>query len=159
VFHALYADHFAFVWRNLRRLGVAPAALDDACQDVFLVVHRRMDDLPPADVRSWLFGILRRVAADHRRAVRRRGAVPIEAIAEPAAPGAAPDRQAGAAELVHRILDQLDSDKREVLVLAELEQMTAPEIAAAIDAPINTVYSRLRAARAAFERLARRSQR
>ena len=152
-FDALYTDHIAFVWRNLRRLGVAPAALDDACQDVFLVVHRRIADLPD-NVRSWLFGILRRVAADHRRTVRRRGAVPIESIAEPAATGSTLDARAAAAEMVHRILDQLDDDKREVLVLAELEQMTAVEIAAAIDIPVNTVYSRLRAARQAFERLA-----
>jgi RNA polymerase sigma-70 factor (ECF subfamily) len=151
-FDAVYADHIAFVWRNLRRLGVA--ALDDACQDVFLVVHRRMADLPPDNVRSWLFGILRRVAADHRRTLRRRGALPIESVAEPAAAGTAVDARAAAAELVHRILDQLDDDKREVLVLAELEQMTAVEIASAIGIPVNTVYSRLRAARQAFERLA-----
>jgi RNA polymerase sigma-70 factor (ECF subfamily) len=147
-FDALYTDHIAFVWRNLRRLGVL--ALDDACQDVFLVVHRRMADLPATNVRSWLFGILRRVAADHRRTLRRRGAVPIDAVAEPPAPANPPDARL----IVHRILDQLDDDKREVLVLAELEQMTAVEIAAAIDVPVNTVYSRLRAARQAFERLA-----
>jgi len=53
--------------------------------------------------------------------------------------------------LLHRILDRLDDDKRAVFVLAELEQMTAPEIAEALSVNLNTVYSRLRAARAAFE--------
>jgi RNA polymerase sigma-70 factor, ECF subfamily len=151
---ALYDAHVAFVWRNLRRLGVAPSSLDDATQDVFLVVHRRIAGAPVADPRSWLFGILRRVAADHRRRVRRKPADSIDAVPEPRASTPGPDHAAARAEaarLVHDILDRLGDDKREVFVLAELEQMTAPEIAEAIGIPVNTVYSRLRAARAEFE--------
>jgi RNA polymerase sigma-70 factor (ECF subfamily) len=150
----LYDQHVAFVWRNLRRLGVVRASLDDATQDVFLVVHRRIADAPVENVRSWLFGILRRVAADHRRRGRRKGAVPIDGVPEPAASDAGPERgaeRAEAARMIHAILERLDDDKREVFVLAELEQMTAPEIAEAIGVPVNTVYSRLRVARGAFE--------
>jgi RNA polymerase sigma-70 factor, ECF subfamily len=150
----LYDQHVAFVWRNLRRLGVPPASLDDATQDVFLVVHRRIADAPADGPRSWLFGILRRIAADHRRRGRRRSAVPIDDVPEPPTGDLGPEQRAARAEaarMIHRILDQLSDDKREVFVLAELEQMTAPEIAAAIGIPINTVYSRLRVARAEFE--------
>jgi RNA polymerase sigma-70 factor (ECF subfamily) len=155
----LYDAHVDFVWRNLRRLGVADHGLDDATQDVFLVVHRRRADVPAANVRGWLFGIVRRVAADHRRTRARRGAEPLADAPEPAATEPRPDQraeQAQAARLVHQILAALPDDKREVFVLAELEQMTAPEIAAAIGVPLNTVYSRLRVARAEFDQHAAR---
>jgi RNA polymerase sigma-70 factor (ECF subfamily) len=151
---ALYDAHVAFVWRNLRRLGVAPANLDDATQDVFLVVHRRIADAPVDNPRSWLFGILRRVAADHRRRAKRKGAASIDDVAEPTTSEPGPDaraQRAQAARMIHRILALLGDDKREVFVLAELEQMTAPEIASALGLNVNTVYSRLRTARAEFE--------
>jgi RNA polymerase sigma-70 factor (ECF subfamily) len=158
-FTALYDAHFAFVWRNLRRLGVAPASLDDAAQDVFLVVHRRLADVPDGDARvPWLFGVVRRVASDHRRTVARRGAEPLDDLQLPAA-GGGPVRdleRVEAARVVHGLLAELDDDKREVFVLAELEELPAPAIAEAVGAPINTVYSRLRAARAAFDKLAAR---
>ena len=158
-FRALYAASFAFVWRNLRRLGVAPAGLDDAAQDVFLVVHRRLGEVPAEKVEPWLFGVVRKVAAAHRRSVARRGADPLDAAGEPVEASAGPAEryeQAEASRLVHAILGKLSDEQREVFVLAELEQMAAPEIAAAIGAPVNTVYSRLRAARAAFEKAAAR---
>jgi RNA polymerase sigma-70 factor (ECF subfamily) len=155
-FTALYDEHFAFVWRNLRRLGVPAASLDDAAQDVFLVVHRRLGDVPGEGARAWLFGVVRRVAADHRRTAARRGAEPLDTVPEPVAAPEPGLERAEAARVVHEILARLDDEKREVFVLAELEQMAAPEIAAAIGVPLNTVYSRLRAARAAFEKHAAR---
>ncbi|MEZ4368758.1 MAG: sigma-70 family RNA polymerase sigma factor [Kofleriaceae bacterium] len=158
-FDAIYDAHLAFVWRNLRRLGVLPASLDDATQDVFLVIHRRLADAPPHALRAWIFGVTRRVAADHRRLRARKGATSLAEVAEPVARGPGPVAEverAEAARLVHALLDRLDDAKREVFVLAELEQMPAPEIAAAIGIPINTVYSRLRAARAEFDAHGRR---
>ncbi len=159
-FAAIYDAHFTFVWRVLRRLGVQPASLDDAAQDVFLVVHRRLAEVPADATRPWLFGVVRRVAADHRRSVTRRGAEPLGDGPEPvAAAGAGPERsleRAEAARVVHGLLERLSDEHREVFVLAELEQMAAPEIATAIGVPLNTVYSRLRAARAAFEKQAAR---
>jgi RNA polymerase sigma-70 factor, ECF subfamily len=156
---ALYDEHAAFVWRNLRRLGVRDDGLDDATQDVFLVVHRRWADLPRERPRSWLYGIVRRVAADHRRTRRRRGAEPLAAAGEPVAPGPTPEQRAEQAEamrVVYEVLGKLPEEQREVFVLAELEQMTAPEIAEAVGTPVNTVYSRLRVARAAFDEHAAR---
>jgi RNA polymerase sigma-70 factor (ECF subfamily) len=152
---AVYDEHFAFVWRSLRRLGVPDRLLDDAAQDVFIVVHRRLGEFEGrSTLKSWLFGIARRVAHDHRRRISRK-----ERTEE--LPEMLPDPRAGtpeveaaraqAVKVLHELLAGLDDDKREVFVLAELEQMTVPEIADAIGANVNTVYSRLRAARAAFE--------
>jgi len=154
-FTTVYDEHFAFVWRSLRRLGVPDRLLDDAAQDVFIVVHRRLDGFEGrSSIKSWLFGIARRVAHDHRRRVGRKERTEElrETTADPR--GATPAHDAERAEAVrvlHEILAGLDDDKREVFVLAELEQMTVPEIAEAIGINLNTAYSRLRAARLAFD--------
>ena len=155
VFDAVYTEHVAFVFRTLRQLGVPASGLEDAVQNVFIVVHRRLGEFEGrASIRTWLFRIVQRVASDARRSSRRRGeGEPVDdALADTAL---APDAQAErneAVERVARILDELDDDKRAVFVLAELEQMTAPEIADALSVNVNTVSSRLRAARQAFER-------
>jgi RNA polymerase sigma-70 factor, ECF subfamily len=154
-FETVYEEHFAFVWRTVRRLGVPERSVDDAVQDVFVVVHRRLRSFEGrSSVRTWLYGIARRVAHDHRRRVGRkeRGEALPDGLADPAAPS--PDREVArleAARLLYSILEGLDDEKREVFVLAELEQMTVPEIAEATGVNLNTVYSRLRAARQAFE--------
>jgi RNA polymerase sigma-70 factor (ECF subfamily) len=154
LFHALYRTHFDFVYRNLRRLGVPAAMVDDALQDVYMVVLRRLDGFHEGThARAWLFAIAMRVAANYRRALQRRG--PPVALRENE-----PDKgldsfesaaRAHAALIVHTFLDRLDDDRRAVFVMAELEQMTAPEIASALSANVNTIYSRLRAARGEFE--------
>jgi RNA polymerase sigma-70 factor, ECF subfamily len=153
-FEAIYREHHDFVWRSLYHLGVHESAVDDALQEVFLVVHRRLVDFDGrTSLRNWLYGIARRVASDHRRRaqrVRARLVVVRDPDAHPA-PEVAFGRFS-AAEDVKRFLDDLDDDKREVFVLAEIEGMTAPEIAEAIGANVNTVYARLRAARLRFER-------
>lgn len=157
-FESAYREHHAFVWRILRHLGVPDLLLDDLVQDVFLVAYRRWDRLDPAgSLRSWLYGIARRVTADVRRGARRREA----RLAAVEAPEAPPDpehilHRTQAADFVDRFLAGLDDDKREVFVLAEVERLTAPEIAAATGANINTVYSRLRLARAQFDRAVER---
>jgi RNA polymerase sigma-70 factor (ECF subfamily) len=160
-FERVYAEHFAFVWRNLRRLGVAPAQLDDAAQDVFIVVHRRLGEVRVDALRPFLFGVVRRVAADQRRSAGRHHAEALDDAPEVAS--GAPDAEgelarAEAARMVRAVLARLGDEQREVFVLAELEQMAAPEIAEAIGVPLNTVYSRLRAARAAFEKLAKQAR-
>lgn len=154
-FDALYVEHFTFVWRNLRRLGVAEAALSDAAQDVFLVVHRRLADFEPrAALRSWLYSIVVRVARQHRRRARRK---PVESLDDahcPAAPGLGPEQLAEQSEALRRLLallDELDDSKREAFVLSELENLTAPEIAAILGVNVNTIYARVRAARRELE--------
>lgn len=161
-FEDLYEQHFDFVWRSARRLGVAEAAVDDVVQEVFLVVHRRLGDFEGrSSLKTWVFAILLRVVADWRRTQRRKGGhASYDAMAsshgemadERAACPAGALEQAEAVRLLHRLLDELDDDKRTVFVLAELEQTTAPEIAEMLGIPMNTVYSRLRAARMEFEK-------
>jgi RNA polymerase sigma-70 factor (ECF subfamily) len=154
-FDALYEEHFDFVWRSLRRLGIPEHNLDDAVQDVFLVVHRRLNEFEGrSTVKTWLFGIALRVASVHRRSAARRPTEPlIEDPPEAAVPAAAETLTEAreAARLVHRLLDCLDEDRRAVFILSELEQMTAPEISAALGVNLNTVYSRLRLARRDFD--------
>src|SRR5512146_2914504 len=90
-FEEVYEEHFAFVWRNLRRLGVTEAGLRDAAQDVFVVVHRRMHEFAGrGSVQAWLYSILRRVAADHRRRARRKDildAEPLDTVVDSGEPG------------------------------------------------------------------------
>jgi len=153
-FDTIYEDHVDVVWRTLRRLGVAPASLDDAVQDVFLVVHRRLPDFDArSSIKTWLFGIALRVARDHRRlACRKGGNAPLEAAMADAAPG--PAEHLEHVEALRRLdatLAHLDDQKRAVFVMAEIEEMTAPEIADALGIKLNTVYSRLRVARQEFD--------
>jgi len=158
----VYARHFGFVWRCLRGLGVPEAALDDAAQDVFLVVHRRLATFRgESTLRTWLFGIARHVASNHLRGTRRKEArqEPLPALESVSAgPGpleGAQDREAAA--FVQAFLGGLGPKKRDLFVLAVLEEMSIPEVAAALSIPLNTAYTRLRSVRADFERaLARR---
>lgn len=161
-FEEIFKDYFGFAWTGLRRLGVAPGALDDAVQDVFMVVHRRLGDFERRSaLKTWLYGIMLRVAHDYRRKVQRSG------VGEPLDEGLAdkepgPQEAAAKAEglrLLETLLEGMDEAKRDVLVLADLEQLTAPEIALLLGINSNTVYSRLRAAREQFNEAVARSQR
>jgi RNA polymerase sigma-70 factor (ECF subfamily) len=154
-FREIYDAHFNFVYRSARRLGVHERSLDDATQDVFIVVHRRLADFEGrSGVKTWLYGITRRVAKDYRRRVGRKeqGMVPTDGLASATS---GPDEDAAkseAARVLQSILSTLDPAKREVFVLAEMEEMTAPEISEALSVNLNTIYSRLRNARADFEK-------
>jgi RNA polymerase sigma-70 factor, ECF subfamily len=155
-FEAVYEENFAFVWRNAQRLGVDHALLDDVVQDTFVVVHRKLGEFERrAELRTWLFAILRRVISDYRRTVRRKpaGATSPEDMDKLRAADRGSDdaSRLEAAELVGRVLEVLDAEKREVFVLAELEQMTLAEISDALGINRNTAWSRLRAARQLFE--------
>jgi RNA polymerase sigma-70 factor, ECF subfamily len=154
-FRTIYAEHFAFVWRCLRSLGVLPSALDDATQEVFLTVHRRLGDFSgESSLRGWIYGILRNIAANQRRSTRRRAKeAPLVADITSSAPGPldrVQDREAS--EFVEQFLMRLDAKKQDVFTLAVLEQMPIPEVAAALGIPVNTAYTRLRNARLEFQR-------
>ena len=155
-FDDVYDTYFPFVWRCLRALGVPAGALDDAAQDVFLVVHRQLPGFRgQSSARTWLFGIARHVASNHKRWSRRKQA-PLEPLGSDApdlARGPLEHAQdAEAAAFVAAFLARTDEKKRDLFILAVLEQMTIPEVAAALSIPINTAYTRLRAVRADFER-------
>jgi RNA polymerase sigma-70 factor (ECF subfamily) len=152
-FAALYRQHFDFVWRSLRRLGVSPAVVEDAVQDTFIVLHRRLGDLrPEASLRSFLFAISLRVARDYRRSAQRKSTDSLDAETASSREAGPFERTATAqaSRILERFLDSLDESKRAVFAASELEGMTAPEISEALAMPVNTVYSRLRVARLRF---------
>lgn len=149
-FAEVFREHGEFVLRSVRRMGVPASDVEDVAQNVFLVVHRHIATYEGrGSVKAWLFAIVRRAVADHRRSKRRRPEIPtldppvgsVEAASE-----AELDRLRERA-LLDRALDALDDDKRAVFVLYELEQMSMAEVAAAVGCPLQTAYSRLYAAR------------
>jgi RNA polymerase sigma-70 factor (ECF subfamily) len=157
-FDDLYEEHFDYVWRTARRLGAPASALDDVVQDAFVVVYRRLPQFDGSALRAWLFVIVRNVVRDVRRTLRRKpGHTPSESdellalLADPMR-GTPEDITASneSLRLVELLLEALSDEKREVLVLTEFDELSAPEIALALKIPLNTVYSRLRAARADF---------
>lgn len=158
-FEQVYAQHYAAVWRCLRALGVPAEHLDDAAQDVFLVVYRRLPTFDhAAPVRRWILGIARHVALKvherRRRPVPRLALVQLEQP-QPPAPEEVLARRDAAAE-VERFLDTLDPEQRAVFVLAQLEGLPVPELAELLGIKLNTAYSRLRLARRRFDRVVAR---
>jgi RNA polymerase sigma-70 factor (ECF subfamily) len=154
-FGDVYEQYFDFIWRSARRLGVPNDNLDDAVQDVFLTVHRRLKEFRgDSSIRTWLFGILLHTVRGYRRTAKRKPTCSLhpESVVDLRQPGPHESAAKGeAAELLYQFLDGLDDDKRMVFVQAELEQMTAQEISETMGINANTVYSRLRSARQAFE--------
>jgi RNA polymerase sigma-70 factor (ECF subfamily) len=155
-FEEVYAAHVDFVWRVLRGMGVPDAIVEDATQDAFVVVHRRLPEFDGrCAIKTWLFEIAYRVACSYRRKGKRAAShEPIEPFDDTLlARGPSPAESAEHTEarrLVEELLDGIDDDKRAVLVLADIEGMSAPEIAVVTATPLNTVYTRLRRARAEF---------
>lgn len=149
-FGEVFREHGPFVLRTVRRMGVPPSDVEDVAQNVFLVVHRHLASYEGrGSVKAWLFAIVRRAVADHRRSKRRRPEIP---TLDPPVGSVDPQSEADldrAREraLLDRALDALDDDKREVFVLYELEQMAMADVAAAVGCPLQTAYSRLYAGR------------
>lgn len=158
-FRALFRAQCGYVLDSLRRLGVAPADLDDMAQEVFLVAfrhHAQYDRARP--IRPWLFAFAANIAANYRRLARHhREAAPADDVAADGAPSA--DERLDAArdrELVIEALGSLDPERSAVLILADIDGVPVSEIAAALKVPLNTAYSRLRLAREDFTAAARR---
>jgi len=159
----IFREHGPFVWRALRRLGVGAGDVDDACQEVFVVVYRKLGEYEGrSQLRTWLYGIAVRVAAAQRRRAHVRREVPTDEPigASEAAPAATPETAAAEREalaLLDRALDELDDDKRAVFVLYEVEGLEMAEVAEALACPVQTAYSRLHAARKEVERAMKRA--
>jgi RNA polymerase sigma-70 factor (ECF subfamily) len=158
---AVYAEHFRYVWRCLRALGVHGSLLDDAVHDVFLVVQQKLADFDGrVPVTTWLYAIALRVARRARAQARRDAWRFAPDTPEEAAPATRPGAPGDGERTLERnerlaiarhALDRLDDDKREAFVLSQVEQKSAPEIAEITGVPLNTVYSRIRAAKLAFQ--------
>ena len=156
----VYAAHFKYVWRCLRSLGVPDPAIDDAVQEVFLVVQRKLAAFDGAcDTKTWLYAIVLRISRRYRaqaaRDAQRFAAHEPNSDDGSQASSVSADLRNEVEKnerlaLAQRALAELDDAKREVFVFACIEGMSAPEIADLVGVPLNTVYSRLRAARQAF---------
>jgi RNA polymerase sigma-70 factor (ECF subfamily) len=150
-FPTIYDRYFALVWRLAASSRVPPSHLDDVVQETFLVIHRKLPSFEGrSSLRTWIASITRNTAAEF---VRRRRHQLLGSAIDPdasASAGMTPAEQieaAAAAELLDKLLDELPEEQRDVFLLAEVEQMTANEIAAVLDTNPNTVRTRLRAAR------------
>lgn len=153
-FAALYRRNFKYVWRSARHLGIGPAEVDDVVQETFVTAHRLFGTYEArGKEEEWLFSILYRVIQRHRSSTSRRSALTdgdTNPDALPASPGGGPERALENQEAVRaleRILDELDPEKRAVLVLTEIEEKSLAEIAEILGTNPNTVASRLRLAR------------
>lgn len=154
-FDAVFQEHFSYVWNTLRRLGVREADAQDQAQEVFLVVFELLGDYDPArPIRPWLFGIAYRVACRYRALARHRREVAEGAAPEPVDPSAPADASLELAErqaLVLRALDTIELGRRAVFIMNVIDERPMPEVAEALQLPLNTAYSRLRLAREDFE--------
>lgn len=155
-FQSLVDAHSDFVWRLLRRMGLTASDADDATQQVFMIAARRLDSIEADKERTFLYGTARRVLSNVRRGQRRRRETDDAAFETLAEERPLPDKlleQSRAVQRLDRLLLRLPEPLRRVLVLAEIEQSTAAEIAELEQIPLGTAASRLRRARAAFREL------
>jgi RNA polymerase sigma-70 factor (ECF subfamily) len=151
-FAEVFRQHFDFVWRTIRSLGVVDALVDDAVQEVFICVHRRLPEFERRSaLKTWIYSIAYHTAQNFRRSARRREASELDEELESREPGpgeVAAGAQAG--RFVLEFLDRLPRERRDVFVLCVLEELSAPDVAEILQVKLNTVYSRLRLARADF---------
>jgi RNA polymerase sigma-70 factor (ECF subfamily) len=157
--HAMFEREFAFVWRMLRRLGVAQASIDDCAQQVFVVATRKVDTIAPDRERAFLLGVAINIAAEARRSQAIAREQPHDGLDEVAHGAPNPEQLSDrkrALELLDRALQDLPLDLRTVFVLFEVEGTSTDDIASLLDIPRGTVASRLRRAREEFHAIAKR---
>ena len=158
-FREVFDRELPFVYNSLRRLGIRPADLPDVTQEVFATVASILGDYDPErPLRPWLFGIAYRVGLRYADAAYRKREIPGEI---PDAPDSKPGadvaiEQTETKALVRAALEEVEPSRRAVLILSHFEQASVPEIARALDIPVNTAYSRLHRAKAEFAEAARR---
>ena len=160
-FEAVFAECAPFVWRVVAPLGVRDADLEDVCQEVFLIVHRRLGTFEgQSSVRTWVCGICFRVASDYRRRAQHRRERPLANVPEGSMPATQDEtiERRRALLWLDGVLDTLDDDKRAAFVLFEIEEMPMTDVAEALGCPLPTAYARLYAARKQIEAAARREQ-
>jgi RNA polymerase sigma-70 factor (ECF subfamily) len=148
----LFQAHAEEVWRFLKYLGVREHDLADACQEVFLVAHRKLPEFRGESApRTWLYGISLRVAKTWRR---RRLMVPLGEDERSVGPTQEQERERrDTHDLLCWAMDQISEAQREVFVLYEIEELPMHEVAKRVDCRVFTAYSRLRLARRALKRI------
>jgi RNA polymerase sigma-70 factor (ECF subfamily) len=158
---ALVERHYDFVWRTLQYVGMSATNAEDGAQQVMCVLARRIDAIQPGAEPAFLFSTAMRVAAEWRRAARRRpgeAEVDLDALAAEAPPADELIDRRRAREVLARVLDAIPVELRIPFVLFEIEEMPMPAIAGMLGIPVGTVASRLRRARETFQAIVRRKQ-
>ena len=148
-FPEIFQQYSRFLWRTLQNLGVPVHEAQDLSQEVMLTVHRRLPDFDGRSLRGWLYGICVRTASDYRRSARVRREIPTEPMPDRVFDAQQPeevDRRRSMSRL-QLALERLDESKRAAFVLYEVEELTLAEIAEALSIPLQTAYSRVKAAR------------
>lgn len=150
-FERVYTENFDFIWRAVRGLGVPVATADDVTQDVFLIVHRKLAEVQTKTaLRSWLFGVTRRVCKDYRRALGRRG-VHLELAGQHEADTAEDPQEKmqarQALQAVERFASELEEERRALFFLALIEGLNINDVAETLGWNANTTYSRVRVLR------------
>jgi RNA polymerase sigma-70 factor (ECF subfamily) len=146
---SIYRRHSAAVLAYaLRRCAPDDAA--DVASETFVVAWRRIADVPDEPgVRPWLFGVARRVLANQRRGIRRRGAL-VSRVAAHLTPHLetipAIEHHADS-QLVLDALSRLSPPDRELLILSAWEQLTPAEIAVVLGISSSAARKRLFRAR------------
>lgn len=153
-FPEIFEQHARFLWRTVMNLGVPSREAQDLCQEVMIIVHRRLPDFDGTSLRGWLYGICVRVASDYRRSARARHEIPHGEVPEV---GAAADQaeqlaQRAQRQRLMRALERLSDEKRAAVVLYDVEELTLAEVSEALGVPLQTAYSRIKAARQELRR-------
>lgn len=161
-FDMVYRTGAHHVARTLRRMGVQDRDLEDAVHDVFMIVLRRLPEYEPRGrLTAWLGAIAVNVAAKYRASARR-SPVAQDERRDSEEPGhqrlSDVEVRAADRDLVLRLLEDVEPERRAVLVMHEIDDVPIPEVASALAIPEGTAYTRLRAARHEFERAHRRMQ-
>ncbi|MEZ4322275.1 MAG: sigma-70 family RNA polymerase sigma factor [Myxococcota bacterium] len=151
----LFDAHGPFLLRVVHRLTGRADLAEDLVQEVFLVAWKRRDELTDsAGIRTWLYRVAVNVVRHRHRSESRYGALleRFTHVFRRTSPGADEGLERyERGQRVHAMIQQLTPKQREVFVLFELEELEGVEIAEILDIPLNTVWSRLRLARAAFK--------
>ncbi len=156
---ALFSQHYASVWRLLRRFGVRPEQLDDAAQEVFWIASRRLGDIVPGREAAFLYGVTLRVASGERRRIASQppgGQDDLEFVADQAPSPEEQVEQRQARALLDAVLDRMPLELRTIFVLFELEELELRDIAEVEGIPVGTASSRLRRAREEFSAISRK---
>jgi RNA polymerase sigma-70 factor, ECF subfamily len=152
-FSEIYRSQRAYVATCLRKLGISSHDLDDLGQEVFLRVLRALPAFnTERPFRPWLRALIVHTILDFRKQPARRERNSLDAASQSDAADLLPppdEALAGAQDraLILRALENLPMKKRLILIMVELDGNSVPEVAAALEVPLNTAYSRLRIAR------------
>jgi len=161
-FDQVYNDTFRFVWRIIKKQCIHDSSVDDLVQEVFIAVYKQLPQFEcKSVVKTWVYGIIKNVMHNYRRVNRRKGssrAINCDVVDPNDLISNNIDqfeiaKRLQAKLILNDIISKMDSDKAEVFVLHELEDMSIAEISELIKVNINTVYSRLRFSRKQFESL------